>query len=142
MSKRGGDWFPPVRKIPTLGGLKYVGQSDYHARGVPAKEQEAYWVLAERFRAGEIYSFSWDAERKTWDVWESEADWFATERNGSVRSPELAAAGHGPRTFAKAVAKATKTAKATKADLVGLLRRVVDGTDWSVAELEDLLARA
>lgn len=138
---------PPTRKIPTLSDkpAAYVAGHQYRAKGVPAAEQGAYWELAGMFRAGDIHAFSWDPQAKRWEVWRTEADWLATERNGQVARPDLAALGHGPEVWAPAPTtprRATTGGKATKAELVTMLRRLVDGSDWEVSELTDLLARA
>ena len=133
---------PPVRRIPSLSTkpAAYTVGHQYRPKGVPAGEQATYWELARRFRAGDLYAFSFDPKAKRWDMWRTEADWLATERNSEVERPDLAALGHGPEVWSPVPAAPGR--KATKAEYVAMLRRLVDGADWSVSELEDLLARA
>lgn len=136
---------PPTRRIPTLSDkpAAYTTGHQYRAKGVPAGEQATYWTLAGMFRAGDLYAFSWDAQAARWDVWRTEADWLATERNGQVARPDLAELGHGPAVWEPPTTPPRATSrKATKAELVTMLRRLVDGSDWEVNELTDLLARA
>lgn len=84
-----------------------------------------------------------------WETWETAADWDATERNGVVRDVDAAAAGRGPRVWARDelvgwLGLSSPDPSATKVPrrvLVDLLRRMVDGSDWDVGELVDALAR-
>lgn len=133
---------PPTRRIPTLSDkpAAYTAGHQYRPKGVPAGEQATYWELAGQFRSGDLYAFAYDAKAKRWDVWRTEADWLATERNGEVARPDLAALGHGPAVWSPAPTVAGR--KATKAECVAMLRRLLEGADWEVSELEDLLARA
>lgn len=117
---------------------------------VPARDKGVYQALSDRFRDGRLYAFSWDGN--VWETWQSEADWNATERNGTVRDPVAAAAGHGPTVWDRdqltawlgvdAPARVTRSQRPAKSELVGMLRRILEGTDWSVSELSDLVARS
>lgn len=62
-------------------------------RRPPKADASIYAALSQRFRARELYAYSYDHERGHWSTWETETDWLATERNGTVRVP---AEGHGP----------------------------------------------
>jgi hypothetical protein len=105
------------------------------AAGCPRGEDRTYTLLSEQFRAGRLFAYAWDRDSRCWLTWASEADWLATERNGTVRVP---AAGRGPVAYEP---PASVRRRPGKAEYVSLLRRIADGVDWNVAELEGLLER-
>lgn len=135
----------PARPLPKIGRLTTVGTGPLtKAKGVPAREGSTLTELSTLFRGGDIYAYSWDGRNKVWEVWRTEADWLATERNGAVARPDFAAQGHGPEAYTPSAPVApsrSSSGKATKAELVAMLRAVVDGTEWEVTDLESLLAR-
>ena len=90
---------PSAKPAPKIAGLKFVGVDDYRSKGVPARQQATYSELRRQFRGGDLHAFSWDPRAEQWLVWRTEADWLATERNGKVARPDLAAQGHGPEVF-------------------------------------------
>ena len=107
-------------------------------------DQTAAAFLSARFRAGDIYAYSY--EQGQWWTWLTQADWDATERDGTdqgriVRDARAAAAGHGPVPFDPAPIAATRPKRPTKAEAIALLRAIAEGTDWQVSDLEELLAR-
>jgi hypothetical protein len=108
---------------------------------VPRGDADIYAALAQLYRAGQIYSFSF--ERGVWTVWPTQADFDATERNGQVRDPAAAAAGRGPVDWPNRDALAASlglvkptTRKPTRAQLVAQLRAVPDLPPAAVAILE------
>jgi hypothetical protein len=106
------------------------------AAGLPPRcEDRTYTLLSEQFRAGRVFAYAWDRDAGCWLTWATEADWLATERNGTVRVP---AAGRGPVVYEP---PASVRRRPGKAEFVSLLRRIAEGVDWDVAELEGLLER-
>lgn len=61
---------------------------------VPARDRDIYNELSARFRAGDIFSFSFDG--RGWLVFTTEADYNAMERNGRIARPDLAVGGRAP----------------------------------------------
>ena len=112
---------------------------------VPRRDTAIYDALSARFRGGDLYAFSYDDG--VWLTWRTEADWLATERNGRVQRPDLAAMGHGPTVHDRAGLVAdlgiatSQPRRPGKAEYVALVRRILDGVDWTVDELETLLDR-
>lgn len=108
-------------------------------RKLPASERDIYAALSERFRAGDIYSFSYEGEM--WSTWTTEADYNATERNGKVRDQAAAAAGHGPIDRDSATMRvllgldAPKARKLSKPQLVAKLRAMQDRLPREAVEL-------
>jgi hypothetical protein len=102
--------------------------------------------LSARFRAGELWSFSWDHDRGCWSTWTSEHDWLHTERKGSYRcsccAPEMSLQ-HGPRDWRDRAAllawlglPAQPERRLTKVQLVARLRRLPDLPAEAVAILD------
>lgn len=110
-------------------------------------DQDIANALSAQFRAGSIYAYSF--EKGVWSTWATEADWAATERGGTIRDQAAADAGHGPTDWDrdKLVAElglnvtTFKARKPGKAEFVSLLRRMRDGVEWDVDEIDALLAR-
>jgi hypothetical protein len=103
-------------------------------------------ALSERFRAGAIYSYSYDDGR--WSTWTSEHDWLHTERNGAYRcsccAPEMSMQ-HGPRDWARAdlvawLDLAPAPRKLTRAQLVARLRAIADQLPPAAIELVESAA--
>jgi hypothetical protein len=91
-------------------------------RSAPAREDGTHTALSAAFRSGEVFSYSWEPKGRHWLTWATQADWDATEREGRVRRPDLAALGHGPAIYHPAVVEATR--RLSKAQLVAALRRL------------------
>lgn len=109
------------------------------------RDQAVAAELSRRFRAGTIYAYSYEGD--LWTVWPTQADWDATERltetGRVIRDQAAKAAGHGPETFdITSLTAPTPAKRPGKAAYVEMLRRIRDGVDWSVDELDQLLAVA
>lgn len=114
----------PVPKLPTRPAAYTTGYQ-YRAKGVPVSDQAVYVALCQRYRTGDIYSFSY--ERGVWTTWDCEHDWQHTERNGQLRCqcPSTVA---GPTDWTRGDLVSwlgldrPKPARLTKAQLVARLR--------------------
>jgi hypothetical protein len=125
----------------------------------PRRDKAIERGLSERFRSGDIYAYSF--ERGAWLTWATVEDFDATERSTrvqlddgtytaqrTVRNTEARDAGHGPRDWKRADLEAwlgldcPKVKRPGKADMVAMLRRILDGTDWEVDELQALVDTA
>jgi hypothetical protein len=110
-----------------------------HRVGSGGRDQASYDELSRQFRAGAIYSFGYDGDE--WFTWATQADYDATDRSAKAGSlaDQAARGGAGPRRFGRVTV--AKAKRATKAEAVRLLRAIHEGTDWTVEQIEDLLAR-
>jgi hypothetical protein len=94
----------------------------------PRADQAIYQRLAQAFRDGDIWSFSFENGR--WTTWTWQEDWDATERSGKVRRPELVAQGYGPHDWERSDLLAAfgldtpAPKRVSKAQLVAQLRAV------------------
>jgi hypothetical protein len=97
---------------------------------VPRGDAQIYTALAQMFRDGQVYAFSYEAG--VWSTWTTEHDWRHTERNGQRRcaccAPEMSAAGptdwQRDRLVAWLGVDVPAPRKATKAQLIAQLRQV------------------
>lgn len=113
-----------------------------HARPrVPKADTAIYAGLSQRFRAGDLYAFSY--ENGTWTTWTTEHDFEATERNGKARcccAPHIGG-DIGPTDWTRADLVAwldideRKPRAMSKAQVVARLRSLIaaNPTDWERA---------
>lgn len=114
---------------------------------VPKADAAIYEALSQRFRAREMYAFTY--EGGTWTTWTTSHDFDATERNGKARcccAPHIGG-DIGPTDWARADLVAwlgldeRKPRTMSKAQMVARLRDLVaaNPADWAraVADLVD-----